>query len=821
MDLLQKLSSALGIPEKIGGAVLDKLWSKGARLLDVEEEAQKLRRAKDHIRAMLTDAEERRFIVDDHVKLWLQELRASAFDVDALLDRLSTITAVSRLAAAEAEPSRKRKRLWPNIELGLRQRWELDAWIAKINERLKEIHELKRSFRLQAGDGRRAAQPIEQSSRFLEAAVRRDERPIGRAEEKAKIIRALVSESGLDLPVISIWGTTGIGKTTLARLVCGDQEVQNFFTDQIWVWLPDRCDVRRATKMIIEAVTRQKCDLLSLDILQQRLREHLSEKRFLLVIDNLWAEGFQFWESLRPSLFTGKEGSKVLITTQNETVSRMPSNILNINLKGLETEECLQILKVYAFSEVSSRDRHDIELIARRIAEKCLGSPLAAKYTGLLLSGTDGQREQLENILSDMQFLEHDRNTGSIVASLQISYQQLPYHLKLCFAFCSVFPIGYEFEKDEVVQLWIADGLVNGSRGRPVEMVAGGCFDELLRRSFFETSNSFPNPKFRVPALMHEQAQLVSKHEALTLDPDNSHIADHPEWIRYATILCPKNEPLALDKIYQYENLRFLKLCPAMRLTSRQVPSALFSKLICLRALDLSCTELHVLPDSIGFSIHLRFLSLRNTLIENLPETICNLFNLQTLDLQDCYSLLELPEGMRRLVNLRHLFLHLDWDRVTAFRSMPSGFDKLKSLRTLSRFVVAARDGGRCKCNLNEMKHLNVHGELCILKLEDATHDGAMEANLSGKGHLHKLMLKWSANTCTRQVNIEESERVIEALCPHSNLKHLRIDNYPGRRLPSWIENLSYLESLEIISCPRLPQFSAGTMRPNINVRIQ
>jgi len=58
--------------------------------------------------------------------------------------------------------------------------------------------------------------------------------------------------------VISIWGIAGIGKTALARLVYGDQEVQNFFAEKIWVFLPDRCDVKRATKMIIEAVTRQK-----------------------------------------------------------------------------------------------------------------------------------------------------------------------------------------------------------------------------------------------------------------------------------------------------------------------------------------------------------------------------------------------------------------------------------------------------------------------------------------------------------------------------------------------------------------------------------
>jgi hypothetical protein len=45
-----------------------------------------------------------------------------------------------------------------------------------------------------------------------------------------------------------------------------------------------------------------------------------------------------------------------------------------------------------------------------------------------------------------------------------------------------MFPVGYEF-----VQCF-ADGLVNSNGRRPVEMVAGRCFDELLGRSFFETS---------------------------------------------------------------------------------------------------------------------------------------------------------------------------------------------------------------------------------------------------------------------------------------------------------------------------------------------
>ncbi|GJN38937.1 hypothetical protein PR202_gb28019 [Eleusine coracana subsp. coracana] len=127
------------------------------------------------------------------------------------------MAAVFRVAATE--PSRKRKRLWPNVDLDLRQRWELDACIVQINERLGEINKSRRRFRLQAGDGRRTATQPMQRPRFLEAVAHRNKRSIGRTKEKAVIIRALISNSNMDLPVISIWGTAGIGKTTLARMV--------------------------------------------------------------------------------------------------------------------------------------------------------------------------------------------------------------------------------------------------------------------------------------------------------------------------------------------------------------------------------------------------------------------------------------------------------------------------------------------------------------------------------------------------------------------------------------------------------------------------
>ncbi|KAF7143911.1 hypothetical protein RHSIM_Rhsim05G0052600 [Rhododendron simsii] len=219
-----------------------------------------------------------------------------------------------------------------------------------------------------------------------------------------------------------------------------------------------------------------------------------------------------------------------------------------------------------------------------------------------------------------------------------------------------------------------------------------------------------------------------------------------------------------------------------------------------LRVLDLSAgTNFVKVPRLISNSNHLRYLDMSSSSIVYVPESICDLQNLETLKLKHCYGLRKLPKRMSYMRNL----VYLDIKGCDSLTSMPPKLGQLTSLRRLSIFIVGQTEGYR----IGELKELNLAGELEIKKLDNARSlVDAESANLKRKRDLVSLYLHWSVH---REENLpNDVEGVLESLQPHSNLKKLSINYYRASKFPNWMVGsvLKNLVELSLFSCSRCEQ---------------
>ena len=120
------------------------------------------------------------------------------------------------------------------------------------------------------------------------------------------------------------------------------------------------------------------------------------------------------------------------------------------------------------------------------IVRKCKGVPLAVStLANMLYSEVDeGEWNRVKN--NDMWSLK--QGVDDILPILQLSYNQLTFHLKRCFDYCSLFPKNYEFKSGELIQIWIAHGILQSTNdeNQQLEDVGDLYIKELLSRFFFQ-----------------------------------------------------------------------------------------------------------------------------------------------------------------------------------------------------------------------------------------------------------------------------------------------------------------------------------------------
>jgi len=741
-------------------------------------ELEKLKLKYSTIQAVLRHAEERQ-VTDADARVWLDKLRDIAYQAEDVLDELDYEIIQRKL---ETQDSMKGKvcsffSLSNPIAICLRLTPELQ----KINESFDDLQEIATSYGLRVLSA--DTTPQQTDSLLCSSEVVK-----GRGDDVSKIINLLISSwSQQVLSVIPIVGMTGLGKTTVAKMVYQEVKYRNLFDETFWICVSDSFDDERILEEMLQALGKNTGGITGMDAIMTHLREELETKTFLLILDDVWNEEHGKWEILRDCLLkvSGNNRNVVVVTTRSRlTASIMESQTAcSHELKQLSNNECWSIIREIVSRNGRESIPSELEAIGIDIAKKCGGVPLVARVLGSMLFREKDKDNW--NSIRDSDAFEMSRHYDQVLQILKLSFDHLPStSLQRCFSYCSIFPKDFEIEKEKLIQLWMAEGLLGSSVHWEMEDEGDRNFNVLLARSFFQDFQTDELGNViccKMPNLVHDLALMVTKSETVIQKPAS---AIDGTFIRHLNLISSdeRNEPAFL--MYGGRKLR-----------------TLFSRFLNkswefrgLRSLTLNDARMTELPDSICRLKHLRYLDVSRTDIKALPKSITKLYHLQTLRFSDCRLLIKLPNKMEYLASLRHI----------DFSHTPADVGCLTGLRSLPFFEVGQDKGHKIE-ELGCLKELR--GRLKIVNLEHVRDkEEAKGANLSGKKKINTLVLVWSSERESSSSSINYKD-VLEGLQPHPDIRSLEIENYQGDEFPPWLlmPILNNLVVLKLKGCKKLP----------------
>ncbi|KAF7142195.1 hypothetical protein RHSIM_Rhsim05G0065200 [Rhododendron simsii] len=522
--------------------------------------------------------------------------------------------------------------------------------------------------------------------------------------------------------VIGVYGTGGVGKTTMVEKV-GEQVKKDGLFDEVVMAV-----VSQDGKVVkIQGVLADRLNI-KLEAETEvgrafKLWHRLNNgKRNLVILDDIWKE-FNLKEIGIP-ITDGNKGCKVVLTSRNQHVLKNMEVDIDFSIQVLLEEEAQNLFKKKMGNNVDSDDQlHDI---AYAVCRECRGLPVAILAVGAALKGKsmyawksslDKLRKSMLNNIEDID--------PTLFTSLRLSYDYLEStDAKSCFLLCCLFPEDAQVPIEELARHCVARRLLGQNPDTLEEARDIVCsVVNTLKTSCLLLDGE--NVNFvKMHDIVRDVAISIAKEEKAFLVKHG--VKEWPETgtyekysaisLRSATIhelpdelQCPELHTLMLkcsnSKFYGELSIELSIEIPDMffrgteKLTILELnrvavfPPSSLGKLKELRMLCLINCKLGDIAILKYLKNKLEVLRLRGSDIKALPPEVGELTRLRLLDMGDCDKLKVIPNGviskLHRLEELHFPHRFKNWKATIGNEEISTvSLDELMSLARLSTLDI-------------------------------------------------------------------------------------------------------------------------------------
>ncbi|KAF3498255.1 hypothetical protein DY000_02057825 [Brassica cretica] len=436
-----------------------------------------------------------------------------------------------------------------------------------------------------------------------------------------------------EVGIVGLYGMGGVGKTTLLT------QINNRFSERgggfdavIWVVVSQNATVHKIQGSIGEKLGlggkewEEKSEMKR----GQDIHNVLRKKKFVLLLDDIWER--VNLSTIGVPYPSGETGSKVAFTTRSRDVCGRMEVDDPIEVRCLDTDKAWDLFKKKV-GENTLGSHQDIPELAREVAGKCRGLPLALNVIGV---------------------------EDEILQILKYSYDSLDGEMtKSCFLYCSLFPEDGLIDKEELIEYWIGEGFIDEKGGRERAINQGYVIlGTLVRACLLLGDNS---NVVKMHDVVREMAMWIAsdlgKNKEKCIVQAGTGIREIPKvknWKDVRRISLMENDIQIISESPDCPQLTTLLLQRNNKFV--EISDGFFQSMPKLLVLDLSYNHLSGFRMDVSNLVSLRYLNLSNTKISELPFGLYQLKMLMHLKLE-WTEYLESLEGISGLSSLRTLKL--------------------------------------------------------------------------------------------------------------------------------------------------------------------